>query len=309
MTTSKTAPAIVLRNPKDLHEHPLLKNQPKWADNDPRFLALCDSVREQGVIEAIKVTADDAIVDGRHRWRAAKKMQVDVPTLVVAEEDAAGIILGSLLNRRHYTPGQRAFVLAGVIQEAFTEAQNRMLAGKKKNPANSVRRVKTPDEWAAEIGVSPRYLQQARELHELFKDTEKRSLTDRDGLLGEEVTFREFFEPRIMADEEPYGLGAALTGIKTHLALNAAAAKGRAHTGGKPKAVEKQLDLFDDAIKDSIKRFKYFEKFDDDTRAKHFQTIRAKADGLPAEQCESIAAYHQRVAREFTAAAKAAKKD
>lgn len=293
-------------NPNDLHEHPLLRNQPAWAEDDTRFLALCDDVREHGVIEPIKINSENAVVDGRHRWRAAKRQQQDVPTMLVADAEVSGIILSSLLHRRHYTPGQRAYVLSGVIDSAFDEAQRRMVSGVKTDPRNSVSRVKSPEDWAAQIGVSVQYLRQAYELRKLMTDTEKRNLTDRDGNTEDDVTFREFFEPKLMADEDPYGLGAALTGIKTHIQLGNAAAKGRLHTGGKPASKEKQLDLFDDTIKDTIKRFAYFQSFDDDTRRRHFQLARSKAETLPPETCEGLAAYHTRLAKEFSAAAKVA---
>ncbi len=63
---------IELRDPADLRVHKLIKDMPQLAEEDQEFENLCESVHETGhLIEPLKITSDNAIVDGRHRWRSA----------------------------------------------------------------------------------------------------------------------------------------------------------------------------------------------------------------------------------------------
>lgn len=279
-------PTPELRDPKTLRVHPLTKLQPELGDEDPTFLRICRSIQGDGIQEPIKITSEGEIVDGRHRWRGAKRLKLpEVPCVVVPPDEVAGIVLSSLLARRHYTGAQLAYVLTPMIEPAFQEAHRRMLQGKT-DPANAVRRVsKNLEDWASEIGVSVRYLQQAKELHEFFKDSKKRQLTDRDGNTENDITFKEFFEPRLLADQgegKPYGIGGILAGIKQHLDQEAKAAAGKAHTGGKPKELERQLELFTGTFtKDLTNRFEYWNGFDADTKAAAITSIGTAVEKMP----------------------------
>lgn len=284
---------------RELHDHPLLKTIPRWDDTEA-FGTLCDDVRDNGVLEPIKLTKGNAVVDGRHRWRAAKRMQLKtIPAVIVEDADAAQIAVSTLLHRRHLTPGQRAYLLADIIGEAFEEARKRRAMNAAKNERNSVSFVsKTPDEWAAEIGVSVQYLRYARELHEWFAEhPEKRTFTDGEGKKVKDVTLRKYFEERILRDEKPMGLGAALAGIG--FIFNAAE-----KNGGKPKDQDRQLDLFNRVLADENNRWEYWQKFNEAAKAEHFKAVRVQAAQLDAKVCEERAEYHARLAAEFRKAAK-----
>jgi len=292
-----------MRDPADLHVHRLIRTMPQWSDEDEQFRALGDDIEENGIREPIKITAKNAIVDGRHRWRAAKRYQLtQVPVMVVPEEEAAEIAVGTLLHRRHYTPGQRAYLLAGILDEAFEEARRRRARNAAKNETNSVRFVsRTPEDYAAELGVSLRYLQLARELHELFRDETRRTLTDAEGVQERDVTFREFYEPRLMREERPYGLGAVKAGIAFILDAEVHPHK---KTGGKPQAREKQLKLFNQVLDDELKRWDYWQRFDAEERMAHFKAVRTRASKLPSDQLQELAEYHSKLASEFRRLAK-----
>lgn len=295
-----------LRDPKDLKVHHLLHGMPEWADNDPRLKALAGDLRDNGMIEPVKITAENRIVDGRHRWRGAKRLQLtEIPVVVVPEDHVAGIVVGSLLQRRHFTPGQRAYLLAGVIDEAFRAAQLRRANNyNKPTERNSVSfgaATKTPEQYADEIGVSVQYLRLARELQSAFLDVKKRTLTDDEENVEKGVTFREFYEPRILREEKPYGLGAVKRGIGYQLSVEA---HPELKKGGKPKQREEQLKLFGRVITDELNRWEYWQKFDDDERDAHFQTVRSEVADLEPKQLEELAEYHSRLAAEFRKAAK-----
>jgi len=313
-TTSTAAqPALEFLHPKDLKIHPALKTSHRWEKDDPRFFALKDSMRDGGTIPALFIDKDNRIVDGRHRYWAALDLQWErLPVVRISEDEVQTIIIKSIVNRRHYTDAQLAYLALPHMEEAFEEARKRQLSGLKNAPSSPVpqglqKAPKRVEEWAEMIGVSVRLLQQAREIRELFADKEPRSLTDRDGVTATDATFQEFFEPRIFTGENPYGLGAVLTGIKTIIAMEHAARGGRAHTGGKPQGSNKQLELFDEAFDAIAKRWSYWQKADDEWRNEHWKTVRKAAAALPPEQCAEMAKYHAKIGKEFSKVAKAAK--
>jgi ParB-like chromosome segregation protein Spo0J len=311
--------AVEMRPTKSLKIHRLIADQAQLADDDAEFGRIVDLIRENGIEFPLKITADGEIADGRHRWRAAKRLKLpEVPCEVVADDEVAGIALRSLIGRRHYSPSQLAYVSFPLLKPAFAEAERRRLAGLKNAGialvAHSVRNeekkgsdsaVKSADEWASELAISLRVLQQAREVHELFSDATKRSITDRDGVSADEVTFKEFFEPRLLRSEDPYGLGGVLTAIKQIHDLERKAAAGKAHGGGKPKAVEKQLELFAETLTDEVKRWEYWRKWDAETRNAHWTRVRTTAERLEPGKCEELSEYHLRLSKEFAKAAKA----
>lgn len=299
---------VVLRDPADLHIHPALKGHARWADDDSRLHALTASVREHGVRDPIKITGGHAIVDGRHRWLAAKRGQLaTVPCVVVADSEVHTIILDSLLNRRHYTPGQRAYLAVQFLEDAVRESVSRRLANLKSGPNGGIGKpVQTLEQFAASLGISPRLLDLARQLWKLFAGhPEKRTLTDQEGVTEKDVSFREFFEPRLLREEKPYGIGAILAGIGFLLDAEKKAALGKPHTGGKPTTVDRQLQLFNQTIDQELARWDYWQRFSQEERLAHFSVIKARANSLPAEQCVELADYHAALATTFKKAAKA----
>jgi hypothetical protein len=311
-----------LRDPKTLRVHKLISTQPELTDDDPEFLRIVASIQEHGydADQPIKITEAGDIADGRHRWRAVKRLKLpEIPCVIVDDSEVAGIALLTLVARRHYTPSQLAFASYPLLKPAFEEAEKRRIANLKSASASpetqSLRfgekkgsdlAVKTVENYAAELAISLRLLQQAAEVHQLFTDPKKRTISDRDGVTEDDVTFREFFQPRLMRSEEPYGLGAVLTATKQIHDLERKAGVGKAHTGGKPKQVEKRLGLFDEVVKDGIKRFTYWQGFDAETRNQHWEHVRQQAAKLKQGECEELADYYARLAKEYAKAAKEA---
>jgi len=270
------ATVVELVHPKDLKIDASLKDAPRWDKDDPRFLSLKASIREAGILSPLFVDFENRILEGRHRWWAAVDLQLQqIPILRIPQERIHTVVVASLLNRRHYTQGQLAYLVQPHMESAFEEARRRMLSGVKETSAHSVRRVeKRVDEWAEEIGVSVRLLQQARQVHELFKDLEPRDISSDNGRESEtDVSFKEFFEPRILREAEPHSLGDVLTAIKTIVALETAAKNGRAHTGGEFKT-------------------------------QHWQVVRSGLAQFAPEQLKPLTDYHAKMVKELKAQAK-----
>jgi hypothetical protein len=286
------------RDPADLTIHSALKNQPRLANDHPTMLAMRKEMKRRGEDNAsrsILVTSENEIVDGRHWWWNAKALQwKKVRVEIVDESEVHAVIMATLVNRRHYSKGQLAYIVAPMVESVFKEARQRMLAGQPS--ALSAKGVDpltdgalpSPESVATSMGISYRVLAQAQEIHEYFKtDNAERTMTDRDGVTEKKVTLKAFFEPRILLEEDPeaprtraYGLGAVLAGIKALINMEG---KEKPHGGGRPKNVQKQLDLFTDALGDLKTKFTYWQKWEPETRQAALDGLPPLIQGMPPE--------------------------
>lgn len=167
----------------ELAPHPL-NRLPGWAEEDPRFLALCASVQECGVQVPLICDAQRRILDGVHRWRAARRVGLEtVPVEIRPEEEAAEVILHTLLARKHYSRGQLAYLALPLLEAR--------LAGLKPHG----KKAEILAQW---LGVSPRLIEQARELRKIFQDSPE---------------YKAMMEPRVLDEpDRAVGLGAAIAG-------------------------------------------------------------------------------------------------
>lgn len=295
-------PKIEFRDPRQLRVHRLAKLQPgEWSDDSTDFRALCDDIQARGIDAPLLITAANEVADGRHRLRGALRYELrEVPCRVITEDEVANIIIQTLLRRRHFTSGQRAYLIAPHLESAFVYARQRMMAGKGIPSAAAAKGQETPEMWAEKIGVSVRLLRNAYKVWKLFEDDTKREFNDEK----KPLTFREYFEPRILESSRSVDLDAVIRGIT---GIVEAEKKGKPHKGGKPANVERQLTLFNNVIKDELNRWEYWQKFDDETKAEHFAAVRAQVAQIDdAEQLEQMAEYHSKLAHELRKAAKEA---
>lgn len=297
--TLPTPGTIVTRKPSELRVHPLVAATPQLADDDDRFLAIARSIQEGGIRERLKITADNQIADGRHRWRSAKRLKLpEVECIVVSEDEVAQIALDTLVGRRHYNASQRAYAALPLLDAAFEAARLRRIKNLP-DVANADdrnarvrfgdKRVEDLEQFCAHAGISLRLIQLARQVSKFFEDETERTITGEDGHPNVDVTFREYFEPRILREEDPIGLGAVLTGIKQILDLEKKAKAGKAHSGGKPKAPERQLALFTTTFtKDLANRYEYWTKFDDDQKEAAITQILPAIEQMPEDLLASL---------------------
>jgi len=90
--------------------------------SNEEYSGLVDSVRRHGVMQQIVVSwPDRVILDGHHRWRAAKEVGLhEVPVMTVeVGDDAAHVSLGMSLNkdRRHLTNAEKRGAVEAKLAE------------------------------------------------------------------------------------------------------------------------------------------------------------------------------------------------
>ena len=254
---------VQYRDPANLRIHPALKDLPRLPDDSQEFCNFCDNIRSHGILNPIHITADNRIVDGRHRYWAAKSAQMPlIPCLVVPDTKIIDTILDSLTIRRHYTKGQLAYIvypMLSVMHKAAIDAQVQWLKSRAKTPiADSIgNRPKTVQEIADSLGISRDIFEHAAKVHEIFAKDEK---------------YKADQEPFILDPVNPRGLGCIIAGYS-----------GRVATKDKKPTKPQQLDLFTDALGATRKRFTYWQKFDDLQKLKATAEIRKTVEKMPED--------------------------
>jgi len=299
MSKETTKHAVIERGEialKELDIHPDLKNTHRLAKDSPKFRAMCRGWMRSRRMPALYIDSKNRIVDGRHRYWGAKQLQWEtVPYERVADDEVRAIIRETLMNRRHYTLSQLAYLGAENYEAEIAEARQRQISLLKKGDEapvlHSVQDGATIKEIAGEIGVSERFFRYAIELHTLFEnDTKKRTINGEKG-----VTIRDYFEPRIMREQDPedsantkpYGLGAALAGIKQIYDLEKKGGEG--DRGGKPKNLDKQLSLFQEGFDTLTKRFTFWSKWNDEAKETAAEAIMPAVEQMPDDLLERFA--------------------
>jgi len=207
-------------------------------------------------------------VDGRHRleWlddgyapHSTKNQFLKVPLIEVSEAEAMQIIEASVIGRRHWTKGQRAWL--GVCQHpAVCEVEE----GRPAKNADSIG-VLTAPKLAARIGVSADTVNQAVALYRAFY-APGHAASSPEAI--EAAAKREKYEHLIWGGA---GLGGILAGIA-----------GGDATGGKPKA-QTGFHHLDAPLSQLVRLSKAFTSWDTEERlkAQRLLTARVKADMTP----------------------------
>ena len=293
---------IEMRDPADLKPLAAVKDLEQWSDEDPDFLAFCDDIKIRGILDPLLVTGKDEIVDGRHRWRAARRWQMTaVPVRVVVEHEADSLILlqlSTLCHRRHYTPGQRAFAMYPFIREAHETVKARRVENLRKpqcspeTAASGFGKIRVvgkggetteTEAIAGTLKVSPDSLQRAALLHKTFAEHPEPRKWDADTLRKcnlnpkSRYSIEQVFRPQIMDSQKPMGLGAAVAGIGAVLAQEVVGK----HGGGKPKEPDKQLKLFNDTWGTLETRYEYWADFDAEEKEQALARVKTAVGKMP----------------------------
>ena len=113
-------------DPDTLTLHPVVLLFPELNARD--FEALVNSIRAHGQIDPVWITNENEIIDGRHRWRAQKKLGSQVqcrrlknyhPELLTSIIDHC---IAQNLTRRHLNKDQRAVIAADLEQKRIKAA-------------------------------------------------------------------------------------------------------------------------------------------------------------------------------------------
>lgn len=128
------------------------------------FNDLCADILQHGVREPVWLY-EDQILDGRNRWRAAKQCGIQCPTRQYTGTDPLSFVLSLNLRRRQLSASELAFVALEIekveaeIAKARQGARTDIVA---LMPECSGERAR--DKAAAAVGVSPRYVQDAKKI-------------------------------------------------------------------------------------------------------------------------------------------------
>ena len=193
-------------DPKNLHEHELLKRLPPLTAEDPSVLAIAQGILDLGRIhEPLKITESGELVDGRRRRMAALRLKLEtVPCLYVPDTEVPLLIVTQLTARSHFTKSQIAYLAYPLLADAHEEAKRRNLerlsyGGLKGVVADSLGYGPTNATFASQLGISKDLFEQAARVHKIFE---------------ENPLYKEQMDPRIRDEDDPVGLGAVIAGWK-----------------------------------------------------------------------------------------------
>lgn len=246
-----------------IHFHPLVNDLPGLMARDTvEFASLVDDIAERGIDQPlICVLGEDGallLIDGRNRYSAALVANLDeVPYVLREESEAMAIILGTLIQRRHYGKGALAYLAYPLAMHGRAKH-----GGDRKSKSTQSTLISV-DEIAVRLGFSRDLFFQAAKIHEFFaKSPEQRAK----------------FEPRILAGE--VGLGACIAGLASSEA-----------TTGSERRDRSPYQLLTDTFVELKKRFdQRWDKLDGTTRLAVAEDATATVLSLPQEVQEKIAA-------------------
>ena len=132
---------------------------------DDDFKKLCASIEANGFIEPIIRIYEGQILDGWHRYRAAKELNL-IRKLKFQEwkerdeGDPAAFVLARNIERRHLTPGQRGVI----VVEMHKWLEHGDVGSQRDDPLNDGSQPKTTAELAKEVGVGTATIERAKEV-------------------------------------------------------------------------------------------------------------------------------------------------
>ncbi|RME68559.1 MAG: hypothetical protein D6781_10610 [Verrucomicrobia bacterium] len=176
------AGAIELIDPGELSVHPLLAHVPERSEHDPVYVALLESVAEQGFLTPALIDAQGRILCGRHWRRVAAQLGCKLPCRRIEGVGAAEVILAELVVARHLPKGTLAFIAVPLLAPALQEARERRLACLRQGTeiperykiAHGGETGLTKPAIAARLGFSRQLLDQAEKLRELLEKIRQR---------------------------------------------------------------------------------------------------------------------------------------
>jgi N6-adenosine-specific RNA methylase IME4 len=136
------------------------------------YEALRADIAEYGQREPIHVDDEGAIIDGRNRHRACLDLDIAPRIETWRGGSVVAFVISANLHRRHLNSGQRAAISLEALPLFEAEAEKRMLAGKAADPVEIFPQGngKARDQAAAAFGTNPRYVSDAKKLHDEAPD-------------------------------------------------------------------------------------------------------------------------------------------
>jgi len=247
----------------------LIRPQPRWGDEDPRYTALVADIRERGVLNPINADENGVVWDGFDRLRASKAAgKTHIPVIRCTAEEGPKIAFGSLLHRKHHTKSQRIYAAYPYFMARHEAALARNRARLKSGGSDIGfgGNEESVESMCAQLGVSAELFYQAKRIYDCF--------VARPDL-------KELFEPQIMDDEASISLGQAWAGINGHLST--------AERGGPKPPKPGKIQVLLDGFSDLAKRFKHWGNFEDEaSRERAVTKIRASLDKAPDDLIDEL---------------------
>ncbi len=133
----------------DYEVHPLAQRMPDMSDTE--FNLLKESIEREGLLNPI-VLFEGKILDGRHRYRACRELQIVAQFVKYRGNTPATFVFGNNVPRRHLSVSDKLRLVELFLPDIQAEAQRRQAAG---TLASADAKGKTSEIAAKLIGVSP----------------------------------------------------------------------------------------------------------------------------------------------------------
>lgn len=302
------------KNPQDLRPHPAIARMHRWAKGSDEFAAFCRTIQMEGILQPLQITPDDQVVDGEMRRQAAVRLGIEsVPCVVVDPAEVPGIVISELLGRRHYTIGQRAFLVQDQMGAAWDHAKEKEHGNLRKCLQTSASvsnrsldtwvptdpTFRTVEDWARSLNVHPDTLRMAREIRALFEAHADRKFQWDDAVLeeyghrpGTRLTLEEYFEAAIFHPVHPMGLGSVKKGIGGKLRVEEVKEMGLVHPGRHSVQADRarQLELFGEAAETlfAVRAKEYWPEMDEDQRCAALNRVSKSLEEVPTDLLQDL---------------------
>lgn len=150
--------------------HPAALALPELPDEE--FAALMEDIGAHGQRIPIELTHDNRILDGRHRYRACRKLGVLPKVHKLAKSvDPIAYVISANVRRRHLTVGQRAAI--GSELSKLSPGNPQFSAGIPNSPPAANSDSATQSSIAESLGIAPQRIREYRQVREADADLAK----------------------------------------------------------------------------------------------------------------------------------------
>ena len=151
--------------------HPVANTMPYMSETELNALTL--DIEKNGIIDPVilfRKNGEDYLVDGRHRSTCCERLGIKPPFKYFdgAESALLNFVISTNLQRRHLNSGQKAAIcveMLPVIEAQTKSGQSEKISAYRSGEVVSSERVRSADIIGSAMGVSGRYVAQAKRLY------------------------------------------------------------------------------------------------------------------------------------------------
>jgi N6-adenosine-specific RNA methylase IME4/ParB-like chromosome segregation protein Spo0J len=139
--------------------------------SEPELQELRDDVQRNGLLQPIWIY-EGQVLDGRNRYRVCQDLQLEPKTKAYDGTAPIDFVISMNLHRRHLTASQKSAIAVAALPLFEAEAKKRQATSSGgKDPQlraqmPQAERGKSSEQVAKAFGVSPRYIREAKSLHD-----------------------------------------------------------------------------------------------------------------------------------------------